>query len=212
MKVYADYRWRPGEPSRPTFSADEIRAVVEAAASAGRPVVAHASTPEGMRRATLAGVRTIELGIEGTVEVFLLMRDRGVAFCPTLAASEAIASYRGWRKGAGPDPEAIRAKRTSFRAALAAGVPICFGGDVGVFAHGENAREAELMVEYGMTPTAVLRAATAGNAAIFDIGDHVGSVRPGLLADLVAVEGDPARDVRALRRVRLVMKGGAVVR
>ena len=212
VKVYADYGWRPGEQSRPTFSEDELRRLVEAARSAGRPVVAHASTPEGMRRAILAGVETIEHGNDGTPEVFRLMKERGVALCPTLAASEAVAQYRGWAKGQAPEPDAIKRKRASFQAALAAGAPICMGSDVGVFAHGGSARELELMVDYGMTPKAALIAATAGNAQLFHIDDRVGTIRPGLLADLVAVTGDPTRDIGTLRNVRLVVKGGAIVR
>lgn len=210
IKVYADYRWAPTEEARPTFTLDELRRVVEVAGSAGRPVVAHASTPEGMRRAALAGVRTIEHGNAGTPEVFRLLRERGVAFCPTLAASDAIRQYRGWRKGQEPEPVEIRQKRASFRAALEAGVEICFGGDVGVYAHGDNARELELMVDYGMSPARALLAATSVNARLFGLGERLGSLRPGLLADLVAVEGDPTRDVSAVRRVRMVMKGGRV--
>ena len=209
VKVYADYRWRPGEGSRPTFTETELRRVVEASRSAGRPVVAHASTPEGMRRATVAGVETIEHGNAGTPEVFRLMAEKGVAFCPTLAATDAIQQYRGWKKGVDPEPGAVKEKRASFRAALAAGVRICMGGDVGVYPHGENAREMELMVDYGMAPAQVLLAATSGNARIFHLDDR-GAVRPGLLADLVAVDGDPTREIEAVRRVRWVMKGGDV--
>jgi imidazolonepropionase-like amidohydrolase len=211
VKFYADYRWRPGEPSRPTFTMEEMRAGVEVAHAAGRIVAAHASTTEGMRRAILAGVDTVEHGNEGTPEIFRLMREQGTAFCPTLAASDAIARYRGWTGGA-PEPDAIREKRASFAAALTAGVTMCMGGDVGVFAHGQNAREMELMAAWGMRPADVLIAATSGNARIFHIADRVGAVRPGLLADLVAVEGDPTLEIAAVRRVRLVMKGGAIVR
>jgi imidazolonepropionase-like amidohydrolase len=210
VKFYADYRWRPGEPSRPTFTIEEMRAATEVAHAAGRTVAAHASTPEGMRRAILAGVDTIEHGNDGTPEIFALMRAHGTALCPTLAASDAIARYRGWT-GAAPEPEALAAKRASFAAALAAGVTICMGGDVGVFAHGDNAREMALMVEYGMRPADVLIAATSGNARIFHLADR-GAVRPGLLADLVAVDGDPTSDIRAVRAVRLVIKGGAIAR
>jgi imidazolonepropionase-like amidohydrolase len=211
VKFYADYRWRPGEPSRPTFTMEEMRAGVEVAHAAGRLAAAHASTPEGMRRAILAGVDTIEHGNEGTPEIFRLMREHNTAFCPTLAASDAIARYRGWTGGA-PEPDAIREKRASFAAALAAGVTMCMGGDVGVFAHGENAREMALMAAWGMRPADVLIAATSGNARIFHIADRVGALRPGLLADLVAVEGDPTRDIASVRNVRLVIKGGAIVR
>ena len=211
VKFYADYRWRPGEPSRPTFGLDELKAAVEAAHAAGRKVAMHASTAEGMRRAVLAGADTIEHGDEGTPEVFRLMKEHGVALCPTLAARDATSRYRGWN-GQEPAPPGVIESRKSFAAARAAGVTICMGGDVGVYAHGDNAREMELMASAGMPTPDVLISATSGNARIFGIGDRVGAVKPGLLADLVAVEGDPSRDVGAVRRVRLVMKGGAVFR
>jgi imidazolonepropionase-like amidohydrolase len=211
VKVYADYRWGPSGEAMPTFTLDELRLAVEVAGSAGRPVAAHASSPEGMRRATEAGVLTIEHGDGGTREVFRLMAERGVALCPTLAAGDAVSQYAGWRKGVDPEPARVVAKRASFRTALAAGVPICFGGDVGVYAHGDNARELELMVDYGMPTVDALRAATSGNASILLLPDR-GRIASELLADLIAVEGDPTRDISALRNVRLVMKGGAVVR
>jgi imidazolonepropionase-like amidohydrolase len=210
VKLYGDYRWRPGEPSRPTFTLDEMKMAVEAAHSAGRKVAVHAGTAEGMRRAILAGADTIEHGDAGTPEVFALMKAHGTGYCPTLAATDAISRYRGWN-GAAPEPQAVVDKRASFAAALAAGVAMCMGGDVGVFPHGENAREMELMAAWGMKPADVLAAATSGNARIFGLADR-GAVRPGLLADLVAVEGDPAVDISSVRRVRLVMKGGAIVR
>ena len=208
VKVYADYRWGKDEPSRPTFSQEELNAIVQTARSAGRPTVAHATTVEGMRRALNAGVETIEHGDEGTLELFKLMKQKGVALCPTVAAGDAVSRYRGWKKGIDPEPPRIAQKRASMKAAREAGVTFAMGGDVGVFAHGENALEMELLVnEYGFTPLEVLRQATSGNAAIFHLSDR-GTIRPAMLADLVAVAGDPTRDLAALRRIRLVMKGG----
>jgi imidazolonepropionase-like amidohydrolase len=210
IKIYADYRWGPNGEARPGFTLGEIEKIVEAANSSGRPVVAHASTPEGMRRAILGGVETIEHGDEGTPEIWKLMVDKNVAYCPTIAAPDATAQYAGWKKGVDPEPPRIARKRQTFKAALAAGVKMCFGGDVGVYAHGDNVRELELMVDWGMTPAAALAAATSGNASYFRQGERIGRVKTGLLADLIAVDGDPSGDVKALRRVRLVMKGGRI--
>jgi len=212
VKVYADYRWGVHGEARPTFSQEEIERVVETASSSGRPVAAHAATAEGMRRATLAGVETIEHGTGGTPEVFRLMAEHGVALCPTLAASDAIARYAGWDPAAGgPEPERVRESRRSFQAAREAGVTILMGGDVGVFTHGENAREMELMAEYSMPAIDVLRAATSVNARVLHMDDR-GRIEPGLLADLVAVKGDPTQEIAAVRRIALVMKGGTIYR
>lgn len=210
IKFYADYRWRPGEEGRPTMSAAELRAGTEAAHDAGRTVAVHASTAEGMRRAIAAGAETIEHGYGGTKEVFAAMKERGVALCATLGAPDAIARYRGW-DGRDPAPPAVALSRSSFNAARAARVPICAGGDVGVFAHGDNVRELELMQAAGMPAREVLIAATSGNARIFRLDSQVGAVRSGLLADLIAVAGNPTEDVRVLRQIRFVMKGGEIV-
>jgi imidazolonepropionase-like amidohydrolase len=211
VKLYGDYRWGPRGEARPTLTEEELRRAVEVTSASGRYVAVHAVTPEAMRRAALAGVATIEHGDGGTPEVFTLMAERGVGFCPTVAATDAVAQYRGWKKGTEPEPASVQQSRAAFQAALAAGVAICFGGDVGVFAHGDNVRELEILVRYGMRPADAVVAATSGNARILHLDDR-GSVRPGLVADLIAVVGDPTRDVSALRDVRFVMKGGQVVR
>jgi imidazolonepropionase-like amidohydrolase len=211
IKVYADYRWGPNGEARPAFTLAELQRVVEIAASSGRPVVAHAVTPEGMRRATLAGVQTIEHGDDGTAEVFRLMRERGTILVPTVAAGDAVSRYRGWVPGQGAEPARIAAKRASVKAALEAGVLIANGSDVGVFSHGENWRELELLAAYGMSPAQVLRAATSIAGRVVRPDGSLGVVKPGAVADLVAVDGDPTRELAVLRRMRLVLQGGRVV-
>ena len=211
VKVYADYRWGLRNEARATFSLEELQLMVKTAASSGRSVVAHAGTVEGMRRAILAGVVSIEHGDEGTPEIFKLMAEKGVALCPTLAAGDAILQYRGWKKGIDPDPDRIVQKRKTFAQALAAGVTIVAGGDVGVFTHGDNARELEMMVDYGMKPLDVLKSATSISAKVFGLQDQLGTIRPGLLADILVVDGRPDQTIQDLRKIRLVMKQGEPV-
>ncbi len=177
---------------------------------AGVPVCAHAQSQEGMKRAALAGIETIEHGDNGDIEVFRLMAKNNVSYCPTLAAVEAYARYfSNWRPGK-PEPKSMLTKRQGFKAALEAGVTIVNGSDIGVFAHGDGAKELEMLVEYGMTPEQALKAATSIAAKSLHLEEKVGSIKKGLLADLIAVEGDPASDIKALRKVKLVMKGGTI--
>jgi imidazolonepropionase-like amidohydrolase len=211
IKVYADTAMGGG-PVRPSFSQEELTRIVETARSVGILVSAHATSKEGMRRAVLAGVATIEHGDGGDPEVFKLMADRGTALCPTLAAFEASARYRGYRPGVNPEPPRVRRARENFRQALVAGVTIANGSDMGVFSHGEGAHELELLVDYGMKPAEALRSATSVAAKILQLDNRLGMVKPGLLADLIAVNGDPARDIKALREVKLVMKEGVLFR
>jgi imidazolonepropionase-like amidohydrolase len=211
IKVYADAAMG-GQTIRPTFSLEEFKLIVETAKSAGIPVVAHAMSKEGMRRAAMAGVETIEHGDYGDIEVFRLMANKGVALCPTLAAAEAMSKYRGWQPGTTPEPAVIQAVRGAFKQAREAGVTIVNGSDMGVFAHGDGARELELLVDHGMKPAEALLAATSVAARVLHRQNRLGAIRPGLLADLAAVEGDPTRDIAALRKVKFVMIGGVIAR
>lgn len=210
VKIYADYRNGPNGEAKATFTVDEVAAAVAIAKSSGREVVTHATTADGMMRAINAGVSTIEHGDNGTADVFRLMKEKGIALCPTLAAGDAIQQYHGWKKGVDPDPPSIANKKKSFQLALSAGVTICMGGDVGVFSHGDNAREMEMMVEYGMKPIDVLRSATSINADVFGYGDKIGRIKKDLFADIIAVDGDPSVDIKNIRQVKLVMKDGVI--
>jgi imidazolonepropionase-like amidohydrolase len=191
IKVYADYRWGPNGEAMPGPTQDEFNLIVNIARSSGRGVAAHATTAEGMRRAALAGVETIEHGDGGTAEVFKLMADRGICYVPTVSVG-------------GRDKKAV------MHLALASGVTICNGADSGPVAHGDNAREVEGLVTNGLTPVQALRAATVNDAKMMHWGDRLGAVKTGFLADLIAVRGDPTKDISALSSVPFVMKGGVV--
>jgi imidazolonepropionase-like amidohydrolase len=212
IKVYADYGWGPNGETRPGFTEDELKLVVNIASSSGRPVAAHATSEEGMRRAIMAGVRTIEHGDNGTPAVFKLMKEHGTCLVPTIAAGESQLEQRGAYKMGDPLPASLQRKQASFTAALDAGVTICSGSDVGVFSHGDNGKELQLMVQFGMKPIDALVAATSADATMLGMDDRIGSVKTGLFADLIAVDGDPTVDISAVRNVKFVMKNGVVYR
>ena len=210
IKVYADYRWGAKNDDQPSFTLDELKLINEVTRSSGRYLVCHAKSKEGMKRAILAGAETIEHGDYLDEEIAQLMKEHHVTFYPTLAAVDAIQQYRGWKKGKDEDTPAIKLKKKSFKIALEAGVTIGMGGDVGVFHHGDNVYEMELLVAYGMKALDVLKAATIVNAQALHMENEIGRVKPGLKADLVIVEGDPSKNISDLRKVKWVMKNGVV--
>jgi imidazolonepropionase-like amidohydrolase len=212
IKVYADYRWGPQDEDQPSFTLEELKLISEVARSSGRYMVCHAKTKEGIRRAVLGGAETIEHGDFMDVETGKLMKEHSVTYFPTLAAVEKVIQYRGWKKGTDQEPVTITNKKKSFKAALESGVTIGMGGDVGVYPHGENILEMELMVEYGMKPLEVLKAATSINAKTFHVNNSVGTIKNGMKADLVIVAGDPVQNISAIRSVKLVMKDGVIFR
>jgi imidazolonepropionase-like amidohydrolase len=212
IKIYADYHWGINKEDRPTFTLDELKMANEAATSSGRYFVSHASSREAIRRAVLAGAETIEHGDHMDLETGRLMKEHRVTYFPTLAASEKVTQYRGWKKGSDPEPKNITEKKQSFKAAMESGVTIGMGGDVGVYPHGENVIEMELMVEYGMKPVDVLKAATSINAKALHMDQQIGMLKPGMLADIIIVGGDPSIQISVIRQVKFVMKDGVVYR
>lgn len=211
VKVYADYRWGPNKEARPTFSLEELKHIVAVASSSGRKVVAHAASHEGIRRAALAGVTSIEHGDALDEELAVILKEQGVALCPTLNAVESILSYGGWKKGVDEEPERIKLKKESFAIALKVGVEIIAGSDVGVFTHGKNYQEALLMKEYGMNNLQVLRAFTSINAGLLNLS-KLGKIQEHYLADLIIVKGNPADDLMALGRIEQVILDGIFIK
>ncbi len=212
IKIYADYRWGINGEDQPSFTLDELKLINEVTRSSGRVMVCHAKSKEAIKRAVLAGAETIEHGDFIDVEIGKLMKDHNVTYIPTIAAVDMINQYRGWKKGTQPEPTAVVNKKKSFKEAIASGVTIGMGGDVGVFPHGENVLELELMVEYGLPVFDALKACTSINAKAFHLEKQVGSIKEGLKADIVVVGGDPSKNISDLRKVKLVMKDGVIYR
>lgn len=213
IKVYADYRWGTKGEDQPSFTLDELKLVNEVARSSGRYLVCHAKSKEAIRRAILAGAETIEHGDFLDEEIAQLMKQHKVTYYPTVAAIDAINQYRGWKKGKDPEPAPVVNKKKTLTIAVNAGVTIGLGGDVGVFPHGENVYELELMGEYGgMKTIDLLRAATSVNAKALHIDSEVGSIRAGMKADLMAVSGDPSQKISELRKTIFVMRDGVIYR
>jgi imidazolonepropionase-like amidohydrolase len=212
IKIYGDYRTGPQGETRPTFTQAEMNAMVAAAHDSGRPVAVHAQSDEGMRRAALAGVDTIEHGTGGTEATFRLMAERHIAYLPTLTATEAYAIYFHHYVPGNPPTDEMQEAAHAFALARKAGVTIGCGSDVGVFKHGENWRELAWMVRDGMTPVEALTAATAMDAAVIGMSKQIGGLHPGMLADVIAVAGDPTQKIEAVKDVRLVVKDGVVYR
>nr|MCU0397835.1 amidohydrolase family protein [Cyclobacteriaceae bacterium] len=207
-----DYRWGTRGEDQPSFTLDELKLVNEVTRSSGRYLVCHAKSKEAMRRAILAGAETIEHGDYLDEEIAQLMKQHNVTYYATLGAVDAIQQYRGWKKGKDPEPALVQQKKKSFKIALDAGVTIGMGGDVGVYHHGENVYEMELMQEYGMKPIDILKAATTINAKALHMEHEIGAIKPGLLADLVVINGDPSKSVSELRKVVFVLKNGVLIR
>ncbi len=212
IKIYADYRWGINGEDQPSFTLEELKLINEVARSSGRAMVCHAKSKEAIKRSVLAGAETIEHGDFIDEEIGKLMKEHNVTYFPTVSAVDVISQYRGWKKGVAPEPANVTNKKKSFKEALASGVTIGMGGDVGVYPHGENVLEMELMVEYGMKTMDVLKAATSVNARAFHLETQVGFIKEGIKADLVIVTGDPSKNISDLRKVKFVMKDGVVYR
>ncbi len=201
--------------SNPQFTQEELDAIVSTAADYGLRVAAHAHGAEGMKRAVLAGVASIEHGTYMTDEIMRLMKERGTCYVPTILAGQWVAEKA---EIDGFFPELVRPKaaaigpliKDTFRRAYEAGVPIVFGTDTGVSAHGDNAREFGLMVEAGMPPMEAIQSATSVAARFLGIEDTHGTLAAGKQADVVAVPGNPLGDIHVMERVAFVMKAGRV--
>ena len=197
------------------FTDEELKAIVETARDYGMHIAAHAHGAEGMKRAVLAGITTIEHGTRMTEEIMDLMISKGTFYVPTITAGKFVAEKAKEPGYFNPlvVPKALEIGpqiQGTFAKAYKRGVKIAFGTDSGVSPHGENAREFGFMVEAGMPPLEAIRAATITNAFILGMADRIGNIEAGKLADIIAVEGNPLIDITSLERVVFVMKEGVV--
>ncbi len=199
----------------PQFTQEEMNTIVRIAADYGFHVAVHAHGAEGMKRAVLAGVHSIEHGTLMTPEIMDLMIEKGTWYVPTITAGKFVAEKA---KISGYYPEVIRPKalaigpkiQSTFAEAYRHGVKIAFGTDAGVFPHGDNWKEFVYMTEAGMPPMEAIQSATMGGARLLEIDDRLGSIEEGKIADVIAVEGDPLADIQKMKEVRFVMKEGRV--
>ena len=214
IKIYADSRYRrrvaDSLVGSPTFTDDEMKAIVEEAEKVGVHVCAHAYTSEAAQRAVRAGVRSIEHGLYLNDETFKLMKQKGVYWVPTLIA------YYMWAKDTTNSPEvkkmveySVQRHKETFQRALKADVRIAFGTDM-YNPHGDGAKEFRLMVDYGMDPMKVIQSATSMAARLLDWEKDIGTIEEKKYADIIAVSGDPLKDITLLEHVSFVMKDGII--
>ncbi|HUB81440.1 MAG TPA: amidohydrolase family protein [Bryobacteraceae bacterium] len=215
IKIYETGRdtFRDGRFSTPyQFTQAELAAAVQEASRVGRRVAVHATGEPGTLYAARAGVASIDHADQLSDETMRLMREKHIFAVPTFTISEYFASKAPTAAQQALEKEIVEYHAQEFRKQLAAGVPIAVGSDVGPFPHGTQAREFELLVQYGMKPLDAIRAGTLNGARLLDWQNQIGALKPGFLADIIAVEGDPLQHIAALRRVTFVMKGGVVYR
>jgi len=211
IKIYAAYDFNFTADGKmvnpPTFTAEEVNAIVDEAHRKGRKVSCHAFGGEGLRNCLNAGVDSLEHAVDLEDADIQIMVQKGIYLVPTLYHYQ-LDRERDIKKYAGHSVAEVSER--NFPKAVAAGVKVAFGSGVGPFPHGSQAKEFEYMVKFGMTPLQAIRAATVGAAQLMGWQDRIGSVEAGKFADLVAVEGDPIADITELERVKFVMKGGHV--